>query len=283
AVSVTYTYRRFSRFISNPRIGMTAADYTPGPVLTGTLPDGKAVSVATFIPIPAKVTAGNNGRFLTNNSDYHQTFNGIEFSATKRLSNKWMARVAAAWNNHQEFWNTTPYSVGAAYPGGQPTADAYNPTPFDTDALVQGGQVAPRSAGSGSGDIFINAKWAINAYALYQLPWDVEFSGNLFGKQGTPYPIYLNGALGLDGTQRVLVSGTVDNFRFADLWDLDLRLAKNGPFSGPPTMPFPAALFNGFNSNPELNRQRNLGSTSFHSLTDNLSPRILRLGVRMGF
>jgi len=44
-----------------------------------------------------------------------------------------------------------------------------------------------------------------------------------------------------------------------------------------------ADLFNVFNANTELNRQRNLLATNFHLLTDNLSPRILRIGVRMGF
>jgi hypothetical protein len=42
-------------------------------------------------------------------------------------------------------------------------------------------------------------------------------------------------------------------------------------------------LFNVFNSNTELNRQRNLKATTFDLLTDNLSPRILRLGLRLGF
>ncbi len=278
AVSVTYTYRKFTRFITAPRIGMTAADYTPGTLLTGTLPDGTPYSVQTYIPIAAKVTAGGSGRFETNNDDYYQTFHGIEFSATRRLANKWMARVAAAYNNHREYYKTTPYEVGAVPQFNVP----YNPTRLDNEPLVQGGQVSPRTSGSGAGDIFLNAKWAINANAMYQLPWNFEFAANLFGKQGTPYPLYLNTALGLDGTQRVLVSPTVDNTRFKDLWDLDLRLAKNVRF-GRGSLVLTADLFNVFNSNTELNRQRNLQAANFHLLTDYLSPRVLRLGVRLGF
>ncbi len=279
AVSMTYTYRKFSRFLTAPRNGMTAADYTPGVLLTGTIPGGPSYSVQTYNPIAAKVSAGNSGRFETNSDDYRQTFNGVELSMTKRLSNKWMARFAGSYNDHTESWKSTPYSTGSVVLFNVP----FNPTRLDTDALVSGGQVAPRSAGSGSGDIFINAKWAINTYALYQLPWNMEIAGNLFGKQGTPYPVYFNQALGLDGTQRVLVSPTIDDMRFKDLWDLDLRLAKNFRFGSRGSMIFTADLFNVFNSNTELNRQRNVGSTAFHSLTDNLSPRILRLGVRMSF
>jgi len=279
AVSVTYTYRRFTRFVMTPRVGMTPADYTPGALLTGTLPDGTAYSVPTFVPNPAKVTAGGNGRFETNAPDYYQTFNGVEFSATKRLANKWMFRAAAAWNNHQEFYKNTPYVTdfqGNGVAAGQPTR-------LDTDALVSGGQVAPRSAGSGNGDVFLNAKWAVNASALYQLPWGVEAAANLFGKQGTPYPLFRNAALGQDGNSRVLITPTVDDSRLKDLWDLDLRLAKNVRFGGRTTFTVTADLFNAFNSNTELNRQRSITAANFHLLTDNLSPRILRLGVRLGF
>jgi hypothetical protein len=44
-----------------------------------------------------------------------------------------------------------------------------------------------------------------------------------------------------------------------------------------------ANLFNVMNANTELNRQRNLTSSSFSTLTQNLSARILRFGVRLGF
>jgi Carboxypeptidase regulatory-like domain len=44
-----------------------------------------------------------------------------------------------------------------------------------------------------------------------------------------------------------------------------------------------ADLSNVTNSNVELNRQRNIGSTAFNQLTSNLSPRILRLGLRLTF
>ena len=48
-------------------------------------------------------------------------------------------------------------------------------------------------------------------------------------------------------------------------------------------MQFVADLFNVMNANTELNRQRNLDSPNFNRLTSNLSPRILRFGVRANF
>jgi hypothetical protein len=258
---------------------MSAANYSPGTVVTGTTPSGTPYSIQTFIPNAAAVAAGRNGRFLTNSDDYSQRFSGVELAATKRLSNKWMLRIAAGYNNHQEFYDAaTPVVID---PEGAGIA-AGNPTRLDNGVLSDGGQYASRSAGSGNGDIFINGKWALNVNALYQLPWNVELAATLFGKQGTPFPLYRSVALGQDGSQRVLISPSVDDQRFDDLWNLDLRLAKNVRAAGS-NMTFTADLFNVFNSNTELNRQRNLGSARFNELTDYLSPRVLRFGMRLGF
>ena len=63
------------------------------------------------------------------------------------------------------------------------------------------------------------------ANGVYQLPWDAEIAGNVFGRQGNPLPIYRAASLGLDGNQRVLISPALDDFRFKDTWNVDLRLA----------------------------------------------------------
>ena len=44
-----------------------------------------------------------------------------------------------------------------------------------------------------------------------------------------------------------------------------------------------ADAFNVLNANTELQRERNVGSPNFGRLNQNLSPRILRFGVRVGF
>lgn len=128
----------------------------------------------------------------------------------------------------------------------------------------------------------INGKWQVNTNGAYQLPLDFELAGNLFGRQGNPYPIFQAAALGRDGSQRVLVSPELDTFRFDDLWNLDLRLTKYVRVRGV-RLQVNGDLFNVFNANTELNRQRNIGSGSFGRLTQNLSPRIFRIGVRVGF
>jgi hypothetical protein len=253
-----------------PWAGLTPADYLPGAVLTGTLPNGEAYSVQTWQPNAALVAANGNSRVLTNFDGYYVNYSGIEVSAVKRMSNRWMARAAFAWNNPTETWKGDRNVLG-------------NPTRTDTSHLVDGGQYAPRSSGSGAGDAFVNGQWQLNINGAYQLPYQIEVAGNLFGRQGNPMPIVQNASLGLDGSQRVLVSPEIDTFRLDDIWNLDLRGTKHLQLKRG-QLTFIADLFNVFNSNMALNRQRNIATpATFNRITQNLSPRILRFGVRLGF
>ncbi len=166
AVQIDYSYTRTDNLFGNstnnltPRIGVAAADYIPGAALTGTLPDGTPYSVPTFVPSAAAVAAGGSGFLLTNVPGYYTDYHGVDVSLVKRLSNRWMARVAFSYNNAREHF-TSPQGLYDA---------TGNPTGTLTEPLIDGGQFAPESGGSGSGTIFVNAKWQFNANGLYQAP-----------------------------------------------------------------------------------------------------------------
>jgi hypothetical protein len=268
-VQLNYTWSRGTDLNWMPFIGLTAADYALGTPLTGTLPDGTTYNIPLYIPNDAKVAAVGGGRILTNYEGYVSKFNGLEVSVNKRMSNRWQMRLAAAWNNATEDYDMNP-----------PQTDVGQLTRLDIYPLMSGGQSAPRSAGSGSGDVFVNQKWNFNVNGAYQLPADLEVAGNLFGKQGTPFPIYRNASLGRDGTLRVLLTPELDTIRFPHLWDLDFSVSKNIRF-GRGSLKVIADLFNALNANTEINRTRNLGATNFNALQSNLSPRVLRLGLRL--
>ena len=270
AAQVAYTYTRMQDFPDfTPWRGVDAGDYVAGPVLTGTLPDGTSYAVQTFTPDPDAVAAGGGGRVLMNYPGYRTSYHGVEASIVKRMSDRWMARVAASWNDPTERYEVARTDLG-------------NPTPLDTYPLMNGGAFAQRSFGSGSGDIFMHSRWQLNVNGAYQLPWDLEVAGNLFGRDGNPLPIWQAGNLGRDGTQRVLVSPSLDHFRLDPLWNLDLRLTRHlrfDRFNGQ----IIADLFNVFNANTELQRERHILSPNFNRLNQNLSPRIFRVGLRIGF
>jgi hypothetical protein len=270
AMSVNYTYGRVTNHPFFGFIGLTTADWARTGTLNGTTPDGVTYSVPLYQPDAAKVAAVGGGRLLTNFDGYSTTYNGVELSINKRMSNRWQMRLATAYNNPREHYDMAV-----------PVSETGSPTRSDIFPLIDGGQWAQRSAGSGSGDVFVNQRWSFNVNGAYQLPWQMELAGNLFGKQGTPYPYFVNQSLGREGTVRILVNEQLDSTRFSDLWNLDLRWSKTTHF-GRGNVQLIADLFNVMNGNTEITRERNAGSPNFRVLGSNLSPRILRFGVRMG-
>jgi hypothetical protein len=281
AVLVNYSYTRTTDLFGNftgritPRVGVTLADYTPGAGFSGSLPDGTAYNVPTFIPNAARVAAGNNGFATTNVPGYSTDYHGVEFGLVKRLSNKWMARAGFSLNNAREHFSD---------PAG--IYDTLgNPTPTLSEPLKDGGQFAPQSGGSGSGNIYINAKWQFNANAMYQAPYGIEVGGNVFGRQGYPYPMFRQGTtatLGGDSTNSVLVTPQIDTFRYPNLWNTDLRASRTFKFNSMNLRGIVDA-FNVFNANTALVRNNNIASPTFNALAQNLSPRIFRVGVAIGF
>jgi hypothetical protein len=286
ALQVNYSYTRTSSLFGNfsgaitPRVGVTLADYAPGAGFAGTLPDGTPYSVPTFIPNAAKVAAGGSGFLITNIPDYNTDYNGLEISIVKRLSNKWMGRAGFSWNNAREHFAS---AAGLYDTNG-------NPTPTLTEPLKNGGQFAPQSAGSGAGNIYTNAKWTFNVNGLYQAPYGIEVSGNVFGRQGYPFPLFRQGstpALGVDSGLSVLITPQIDYLRYNNLWDTDLRVAR----AFKPQIGQNASLnirligdvFNAFNANTVLVRGNNITSSSLNVIAQNLSPRIFRVGLVFGF
>jgi len=284
AVGVAYTYRHSTDFVYYPFIGITSADYVPRPAVTA-----NGYTTGTYYALPdAKAAAVSGGQTLTNRPDYARNFNGLEATLLKRLSNKWQARVAFSYNNWTEHVGPGSYQ---------------NPTPFvRSDAFgststpnpkIEGGQVLLIGSGSGKTLYYTAPKWQLNASALYQLPAGFEVSGNLFGREGYPRPIFINAdGGGLDGTLRILSTPTVNTVKLANLWNLDLRLAKTIKLGGTASFNLFADCFNVFNASTELNRVDQANSAAFvfptaigpqNRLDEILNPRIFRFGVRLGF
>jgi Carboxypeptidase regulatory-like domain/TonB-dependent Receptor Plug Domain len=278
AVQMNYTYTRTTDLFGNatanitPRTGVTLADYSAGPVLTGTLPDGAAYSVPTYVANGAKVVAGGLGFLTTTVPGYYTDYNGIEVALLKRLSSHWMGRVGFAYNNAREHFSD---------PAGRYDTNG-NPTPTFAEPLIDGGQYAPvTSASSGSGSVFVNAKWQFNANAMYVAPKAIELSANVFGRQGYPYPLFRSQTLGGESLT-VLVTPAIDYFRYDNVWDTDARVARTFNLHGK-RLRVMGDVFNVFNANTVLVRNNNILSTTFNQVVQNLSPRIVRFGIELGF
>jgi hypothetical protein len=282
AVQANYTYTRVSNLFGNlfanitPRVGVPVnGGYTRGTGFTGTLPDGTPYNVATYIPTPALVTAGGSGFLETNVPGYYTDNHGLEFAVTRRMTGKWMGRIALAFNNAREHFED---------PNGIYDTNG-NPTPTITEPLVDGGAYAPQSTGNGQGAIYMNARWQFNANGVYVAPYGIELAANVFGRQGYPMPLFRPGstaALGSDSSLNVLVSPTIDYVRYSNVWDTDFRVARDFKL-GAVTIRGMFDVFNLLNADTALVRNGNITATTFNQIAQNLSPRIARVGVQIGF
>jgi len=282
AVGAAYTWRRARDFTDRLRLGGICSDPTnptldtcrtlgPSDYTANAPVINSGLTARTFSPNAALVTAGGGGRLRTNRDGYFTLFNGVELTATKRLSNKWMARAAFSWNNWTENWDS----------GVIPTSALGNPGRTDIDPVVDGGQLAALSGGSGKASFYTSVKWQFYANALVQLPWSVDLSGSLFGKQGGPFPNTIRIGAGRDGTLNALATPLIDTNRLDNVWDVDLRLAKNVHF-GQGALTVSAELFNVLNNDVVLSRARSAGPT-LGRIEEIIVPRTLRLGARLSF
>jgi hypothetical protein len=225
------------------------------------------------------------GQLFYNRPGVAQRFHGIEFSAVKRLSNKWMMRGSFGWQSFKQHVPqeaiTNPNNLWAL--GGQ------------NDDNV------PAVGYSSKAFLFIGANWQFNVTALYQLPWGINISGNFFGRQGYPQPYYVRTRTGDILNQRVqLLIDQVDTFRLDNLYQLDFRLEKAFKI-GPVELTGTAELFNVANSGTVLQRFARVGdydvrdidpndptaafsqSNDFNRIQETQSPRIVRMGIRVAF
>ena len=162
------------------------------------------------------MVAGGLGFLTTVVPGYSTDYHGVELSLVKRLSSRWMGRVAFSVNNAREHF---------ADPAGVYDTNG-NPTRTITEPLVNGGQFAPQSsASSGSGSVYVNARWQFNSNMVYQAPHGIELSTNVFGRQGYPFPLFRSQALGGESLP-VMVTPTVDYFRYSNVWDTDARVGR---------------------------------------------------------
>jgi hypothetical protein len=119
--------------------------------------------------------------------------------------------------------------------------------------------------------------------ALYQLPAGFEIATSIFGRQGYAIPVIVTTDGGLDGPLNTLAVPAVDSTRYPNLFDVDFRVAKTQKLAGRASLQLTLDLFNAFNANTTLDQNRSADTAVFGQINEILSPRILRLGLRLQF
>ena len=276
AVGATYTYRRTTNVPYLPYIGVDGTDWVACDAMTG---NGYTAPCLDLGPANAEAAdAASFGKVLTNRPGYHRSYGGVELTAVKRLSNRWMGRVGFGYNDWTESFDGTggiqnPLPVlydGYGYAGLSTQL---------TDAKKSGGQIGYYSTGSGT-LYWMPSKWQLSASGLYQIGKGFEVAGSLYARQGYIRPISLTA----DNTfADSVLAVDVGEERLPDIWNVDLRLAWNGNVAGRVRLGLSADIFNTFNSSTFLRRVDTADSASFDRIDQIMNPLLVRFGMRLTF
>ena len=91
--------------------GVRASDYIQTGTLTEHARRARRVTACRSTRCSAARGAAGGGQTETNRPGYHQRYWGLEFSATKRLSNRWMARLGFSTNDWREYFDDPALSI----------------------------------------------------------------------------------------------------------------------------------------------------------------------------
>ena len=280
-VSGTLTYRRFTNFTWRNN-GLTGADYTQVDTLAGG--DAPVGSYSIPIYVPTRIPENRAATIYREREGYSQRYWGFELSATKRLSNRWMARLGFSTNDHREYFDgpqahgdptrliVSNAGLGSANLGTGPNED--------------GGQVMRLSTGSGKSGIYqVLPKYQFIATGLYQAPFGINLAANMVTRQGFSTPYFRSQVPTADplaARKSVLLIEDIAEERLPAVTSLDARVGKEFAFNRV-RFNVDLDLFNVLNSATVLGRQYDLRLTTGNNVLEIMNPRVLRLGVRFNF
>jgi hypothetical protein len=282
-ISGTFTWRNFTNFVWRNN-GLTAADYTQIDTLTDSHPAVGSYSVPIYGVAPGRAPASRAATNYRTRDGYSQRYLGFELAATKRLSNRWMARFGFSTNDHREYFDDET-SFGDPTPLIVTTA-GLGSTNLGTGPNRDGGLVMRLSTGSGKSGIYqVLPRYQFIATGLYQAAWGINLAANMVNRQGFSTPYFrsqVDTADPLSARKSVLLIDDIGAARLPSVTSLDARVGKEFAFN---RFRFNVDLdvFNVLNASTVLGRQYDLRLTTADNVLEIMNPRVLRLGVRFNF
>jgi hypothetical protein len=255
--------------------GLRADDYEQAGVFTGSLSPVGSFSVPYYVPIASSIAAPFNqaATVYTKRDGYYQRFMGFEVAATKRMSDRWMARVGFSTNSHKEYFDGPEAMTDPTHTLGNPNVD--------------GGTVIRSSGGSGKSGIYqVLPSYQFIATGAYQARWGINLGMNLVVRQGFARPYnHTRVATGdpLGSNKTLLLVNEATDFRLPAVTSLDFRVGKEFTFGGRARVNFDVDVFNLLNRSTVLGREYDLRLSRADTVREIMNPRVLRLGLRFGF
>jgi hypothetical protein len=251
AVSATYYYRKNKNLLGQVNNAVPQSAYTP---VTESVPGGGSITVYNL----QNAFVNQYNRVITNQKQFWESYNGIEFTARKRLSNNWQMLAGYTYSKAKSF-NVENWIVGFV--------DTNDPNNLiNIDERVQASDTPN----------------VLKLGGTYVLPYyGIQISGN--------YRYYTGKPLTRTFQVQDLNQGPVNvpaeprgTFRYPNVSLLDLRISKVFPIGKTATVEGMFNLFNTFNAGTVINQVTTLGP-SFGSPIQLLTPIVAGFGGRLTF
>jgi hypothetical protein len=283
-ISAAFSWRRFNDVIWTgtdlssgltvyPLVGVTRDDYVLEQVIDVDIPGLVTAREEVYTPIVSELPPGNGAEYR-NRPGYHQQYFGFEVQATKRLANRWMARVGFSTSTHREYLD-------------DPALAVQDPTSTTIFPNNDGQAIMTPSFGSGKSEVYLlSPRYQFNAAGLYQLPYGVNVAANLVARDGFGQPHFatVESSDPSAPEKRVLLVDPEDT-RLPGVVSFDVRVGKSFNIRGS-ELALDLDIFNVLNQSTVLGRQYDVtatGSTGFNQPLGIMNPRLFRLGVRYRF
>jgi len=284
AVGVNYIWRKYGDFQWEDRNGITSGDYvaTTFTPAASTCPgsDGLRTAPATcpavtyFQPtfqIPTVITYTNAGGF-------NRTYNGLELTGRKRLSNKWLMNTSFAYNSTLVNFSDFPGSISAT--SSTTTNLAEDPT---NRTLRDAQQFDYPTGGSGIGNVYVNAKWLFKLSGMYQAPAGVNVSAFFNARQGYPFERFVQGPSRPNGAGiPIVVLDPIGESRLPNYQNLDFHVERPVRVQSVRFVPS-IDVFNVANSNTIQAIRGTENASNANQIQAILAPRVIRFGIKFNW
>jgi hypothetical protein len=286
AVAVNYIWRKYANFQFTDTVGLEPSDFTQ----TTFTPDasscpgadgnrigaGNCPTVTYFVPTFQVPAISNLTNFTAD--QYNRVYNGVEISARKRMSNHWLMNTSFAYNS--TVVNMNGWAGDAA--NGLQVTPGFGEDPTNRSAR-NGFQYDYLTAGSGLGNVFINAKWLYKLGGLVNLPYDVNVSGFYNARQGYPEEFAVQGPSRPNGGGiPTILLNPVGDTRLPNYGNLDLHVDRPIRFGTVKLLPT-LDVFNVTNNNVIQAVRVTQNASNANQIQAITAPRVLRFGIKLNW
>jgi hypothetical protein len=266
AVGGSYIWRQYSYFTFFPdnALARDGSSFVPVSYTATGCPTGATCPTLTYYQPATGLAYSNISTEVTYpGSTFNRSFNGVELTGRKRMSHGWLMNTSFAYNSAIQ-----NYSIGSYQ----------DPTNIDKR---NGYQYDYQSAGSGIGNVYVNAKWLYKVSGLYEFPWSINASGFYNARQGYPFERFVQSPsrTGGAGISSLLIDN-VGESRLPTYQNVDLHIER--PVKAGTVRLVPAMdVFNVFNWNTEQAIRGTQNSSNANNIQAIVAPRVARFGVRV--